>query len=188
MSEPESQTPVALLKSRLSLSSVVSRYVPLKKKGARLAACCPFHTEKTPSFYVNDQKGLYHCFGCGKGGDLIQFVQEIEHLEFGEALEFLADVAGVDLPKRRGHGPSRDKIEALRAVCEAAMEFYCHSLEADEDAKQYLSDRGIQTNTRRLFKLGYAGKAWDQLYLHLSKTFPAKAWDSQPLSGQMITG
>lgn len=163
------QDPVAFLKSRVSLSSIVTRYVTLQKKGQRLAACCPFHSEKTPSFYVDDRKGLFHCFGCGKGGDLIGFVQEIEHLEFYEALEFLAEIAGVELPRRRRSGPSRDKIERLRAVFDAAAGFYADQLAWQTEATQYLVDRGIQPNTWRLFKLGYASKAWDQLYHHLAK-------------------
>ncbi len=166
---------VTLVKENLNISTLVGRYAQLRRKGSRLAACCPFHSEKTPSFYVDEAKGLFHCFGCGKGGDLIQFAQDIENLSFPEALDFLADLAGVELPKRRGPaGPSRDLIEALRAVNAEAASFYNRQLKSVEKASRYFHDRGIRESTVQLFKLGYASSQWDGLYAHLSKRFEPK--------------
>lgn len=101
---------VELIKSRLSLREVVSRYVALKPAGrGRWKGLCPFHQEKTPSFYVDEEKGLFYCFGCKAGGDLFAFVQRAEGLDFPEALERLAEEAGVELPggrPRKGAGSS----------------------------------------------------------------------------------
>lgn len=163
---------VSLVKENLSITTLAGRYVKLQRKGNRLAACCPFHAEKTPSFYVDESKGLYHCFGCGKGGDLIQFAQDIENLSFAESLDFLADLAGIELPKRHGSaGPSRDLVEALRTVNREAVAFYNRQLRNAEKARHYFEGRGLRDSTVQLFKLGYASGQWDGLYSHLSERF-----------------
>ena len=87
------------IKSRLDIVEIVSEYASLKKRGRAFWACCPFHSEKTPSFSVSPERQTFHCFGCGKGGDVITFIMEAEHLEFREALERLAERAGVTLTK-----------------------------------------------------------------------------------------
>ena len=172
---------VSLIKENYSLATLVNRYTQLKRKGGKLTACCPFHSEKTPSFYVDDQKGLYHCFGCGKGGDLIAFCQEIEGFGFTEALDFLADLAGVDLPKYRRDGPGREVVESLRAIYQEATQYYHHQLTQNAAAKSYFEKRDIRTNTLGLFKLGYATPQWDGLYLHLKDQFDAKLLDQSGL-------
>ncbi|CAM2067305.1 DNA primase [Sulfidibacter corallicola] len=159
-----------LIKDNLTISALVSRYAKLEKRGNRMACCCPIHGEKTPSCYLDDQKGFFHCFGCGRGGDVIKFAMEVEHLSFPDALEFLADLAGVELPKRGVRGPGRDVIEGLRAVNEAAREFYHQQLLQSKPSMAYLKSRGITENTVRLFKLGYAPNAWDGLLNHLTGT------------------
>ncbi len=160
---------VALLKQSLTLSSLVGRYTDLKAKGARLAGRCPFHTEKTASFYVDDNKGLFYCFGCKKGGDLLKFAQDIEHLEFTESLDFLAELAGVELPKHKGRGPGRDVIEQLRALNESAAEVFVKQFRSSELAKDYVKQRGLSDMTLRLFAVGYADETWDSLYILLKE-------------------
>ena len=86
------------VKSRLDVAEVISRYMPLKRAGVNFRGLCPFHGEKTPSFHVTPARQIWHCFGCGEGGDVISFVQKIEKLEFREALEMLAEQAGIELP------------------------------------------------------------------------------------------
>ncbi|MDJ0836127.1 MAG: DNA primase [Acidobacteriota bacterium] len=163
---------VALLKESLSMSALVGRYVKLVKKGGKLAACCPFHNEKTPSFYVDDKKGFFHCFGCGKGGDLLQFAMDIEGLAFVEALDFLADIAGVELPKRRGkRGPSRDLVETLRHINDDAVQFYAGQLRKNKPAMEYLLKRGMRESTVALFKMGWAPGGFDNLFRHLAAKY-----------------
>ena len=163
---------VALVKESLRLSDLVRRYVKeLKKRGSRLAACCPFHDEKTPSFYMDDEKGLFHCFSCKKGGDLIQFARDMEGLSFPEALDFLADIAGIELPKMQGRGPSREIVETLRALNGEAADFYHRQLKKNQEALKYLRDRGIKESTINLFKLGYAPGDWEGLLRVLQKKY-----------------
>ena len=116
------------IKSRLDIVEVISEYVQLKKKGQTYWGCCPFHNEKTPSFSVSPERQTFHCFGCGKGGDVFSFVMEKEHLEFREALERLAEKAGVTLSSRPGSGAPRGSADANKA----ALEFFMESLKAPE--------------------------------------------------------
>jgi len=161
----------ALIKENLSISELIGRYVQLKRKGHRLTACCPFHNEKSPSFHVDETKGFYHCFGCGQGGDLIKFAMEIEGLSFPEALDFLADIAGVELPKRGRSGPARELVDGLRQINAEAVQFYHNLLNKNPAAKKYLLDRGIRESTIQLFKLGFAPNQWDGLYNHIRNKF-----------------
>ena len=89
------------IRARLSIVDVVGRRVPLAKKGQNYWGCCPFHNEKTPSFSVNEEKGFYHCFGCAKHGDIFSFVMETEHLNFMQAMEELANMAGLKMPEKK---------------------------------------------------------------------------------------
>lgn len=165
---------VTLVKENLQLSTVVTRYTELKRKGNKLTGLCPFHNEKSPSFYVDDSKGLYHCFGCKAGGDVLQFVQSIENMPFLEALDFLAEIAGVELPKTGKRGPSRDLIQALREINETAASFFSENLKRNKDARDYLRQRGLSDSTIALFRLGFAPEAWDGLYNHLRNRFDPK--------------
>lgn len=166
-----SQDAVSLLKEHLTIVEVVGRYAKLQKRGNRVLANCPIHQEKTPSFHIDVQKGLYHCFGCGSGGDLIRFVQEMENLSFPETLDFLAEIAGIELPRNRGRGPSRDLVEQLRAINQEAVQFFQTQLASQPDQRAYLSERGIKDSTIKLFRLGYADHRWDGLYQHLAGQF-----------------
>ncbi len=111
------------IKSRLDIADVIGDYVPLKKKGNSLWGLCPFHTEKTPSFSVSRERQTFHCFGCGKGGDIFSFVMELEGLAFPEALELLASRAGVTLSERTKSPVRRSSVDG-RVILEEALSFF----------------------------------------------------------------
>lgn len=152
---------VQQIKDRLSIVDVVSQYVKLERSGASVRARCPFHTEKTPSFFVSAERGTYHCFGCGVGGDLFSFVQAIEGLDFKGALKVLADKAGVELVYSRGEKEAKDERDHLFELLEAATIFYASRL--TPEAVGYLKERGINETTIQLFRLGWAGNEWSEL-------------------------
>ncbi len=162
---------VAEIKSKLSIEDVVASYVPLKKAGKYFKACCPFHSEKTPSFHVNPERQIAYCFGCNKGGDLFQFVQEIEGLDFKGALDLLADRANVELPKFEG-GPkvSKDEKEEMKDINLAATHFFVQNLwngEAGAKVLDYLKRRGLTEETINEFDVGFSPDSYDLLYRHL---------------------
>ena len=158
------------VRERTDLLALVGQYVALKKRGGRYVGLCPFHQEKTPSFGVDPQKGFWHCFGCGKGGDAFNFLMEIEHLDFGEALERLAERAGIhpimqlDAPKRK---EERDFLFEVNAATAAAFR---KALQGPTGAKAraYLENRGITAEHAARFGLGYAPASWDALTKHLT--------------------
>lgn len=158
---------VELIKERLDVADVVGEYVPLKRAGAHWKGLCPFHQEKTPSFVVSPQKGIWHCFGCGKGGDVFGFIQEIEKLDFPEALKLLAERAGVQLPERAAFTKdSRDKRQRLFDLLSLAARFYHTVLMKHEEGKRaraYLAERGVIEDTMREFMIGYAPMRWDSI-------------------------
>jgi len=149
---------VEKIKERLGIVDVVSSYLKLERAGQNFKARCPFHNEKTPSFFVSPSRGTYHCFGCNRGGDQFSFVEEVEGIPFLEALKLLADRAGVALtredPKRK---TERDR--ALAALS-AATEYYESQLEANSDVKTYLHERGLTPLTTGSFRLGFAPGGW----------------------------
>lgn len=155
------------IKSKLDIVDVISEYVPLKKRGQTFWGCCPFHNEKTPSFSVSPERQTFHCFGCGKGGDLFSFVMEREHLEFREALERLAEKAGVTLSKRSVSSAPRGSIDANKA----ALEFFIESLKGGEGeaARKYLERRSITATDASLFEIGWAPTSWDALLKYLRR-------------------
>ncbi|HVU75650.1 MAG TPA: DNA primase, partial [Candidatus Paceibacterota bacterium] len=161
---------VQQVKDRLSIVDVVGQYVKLERSGSALRARCPFHSEKTPSFFVSPDRGTYHCFGCGVGGDIFSFVESIEGLDFKGALKVLAEKAGVELVYERGEGKEkRDERERLFELMEAATIFYTNTLTAE--AKKYLQERGMEEGTIQQFRVGYAGEKWTDLcdYLKVKK-------------------
>ncbi|WP_287408106.1 DNA primase [Oceanithermus sp.] len=153
------------IRSRLDFKAVVERYVPLKPAGkGRWKGLCPFHNEKTPSFYVDEQKGMFYCFGCKAGGDAFKFVQMIEGVDFREALEKLAQETGVELPERGpAHRPSKDLIEVNRL----ALSYFRNHLEGPPLA--YLQRRGLDDATIERYALGFAPKRWDGLVNFLKR-------------------
>lgn len=160
-------TPVEQIKTRLSITDVILEYVKLERAGVNFRANCPFHQEKTPSFYVSPSRGTYHCFGCARGGDIFSFVQEIEGLSFPEALRRLAERAGVTLSfERKEEVAERVK---LQEVMLAARDYYKKTLGAYKLAEEYLEGRGLSAETIVSFNIGYAPAGWDNLTLHLQK-------------------
>lgn len=153
------------LSEKNDIVDVVSGYVRLSKKsGQNLFGLCPFHSEKTPSFSVNPSRQIYHCFGCGKGGSVINFIMEIENLSFPEAVEFLARRAGMTIPEQ-DTDPGRPRRERLYALNRAAAHFFFDALKGPEGgaARDYMAGRGITPATARHFGLGFAPDGWDGL-------------------------
>ena len=157
------------LVARSEISDVVSSYVSLKKKGANLWGLCPFHSEKTPSFSVSQEKQIYHCFGCGKGGGVISFLMEIENLPFVDAVRLLAQRAGMEVPDASADDESRKK-RALAANRDAAR-FYHEYLKSPGGARvrDYIAQRQITPRTATRFGLGAAPDQWDGLIRALSE-------------------
>ncbi|MFA4873856.1 MAG: DNA primase [bacterium] len=172
------------IRDRISMSTLIGERIPLKRAGRGFKGRCPFHNEKTPSFNVNDEKGIYHCFGCGEGGDAFQFLMKFDGLSFAEAVEALAAKAGVTLP--RDQGPAeRAAMDAqalhrkqLLRVNQVAMEYFRATLEDGRRgaaARDYLASRGIKDEISKQHFLGYAEDSWESLVRHLeSKGVPQK--------------
>jgi DNA primase len=142
---------IEALKNSIDIVDVVGSFVELKKAGANYKANCPFHGEKTPSFVVSPSKQIYHCFGCGVGGDAIKFVMELEKLSYPEAIEKLASMFNFSLNYTKG---SSDYSDAKR-ILEAIQRWYVKNLEQNQTAKNYLKERGISQNSIERFGIGY---------------------------------
>lgn len=147
-------TPVEQIKARLSVVDVVSSYLKLARAGSNFKAVCPFHSEKSPSFFVSPARDVWHCFGCNRGGDQFRFVMEIEGVEFREALGILANRAGVEL--QREDPKERDERARLLALLEEITTFYEESLQRDAQVSAYLISRGVKPETIAKFRIGYA--------------------------------
>ncbi|WP_027881724.1 DNA primase [Meiothermus rufus] len=155
---------IELIRARMPLKELVGRYVALRPSGrGTWKGLCPFHQEKTPSFHVDEVRGLYYCFGCKAGGDLFTFLEKIEGLEFDEVLQRLAQETGVELPQQRGRSSARRE---LLQVLELAQAYFRANLGGE--ALDYLQQRGLSSASIEQFGLGYAPESWDGLlqYLH----------------------
>ncbi len=149
------------IKNRLDIVDVIGGYIKLKKTGANYSAPCPFHSEKSPSFFVSPSKQIWHCFGeCGIGGDIFKFVMKIEGVEFKEALKILADRAGIKLKKENKE--ISDKKERIYQILSMASSFFIKQMESLEGkkAKDYLIKRGLREETIKKWKIGYAPLVW----------------------------
>ena len=151
---------------------VISGYVKLQKKGSNYFGLCPFHNEKSPSFSVSPSKQMYYCFGCGAGGNVITFVMEYENYSFMEALQMLADRAGVALPKQEYSKEAKEAADLRTALLEInrmAANYYYFQLTnpQGEVGYRYLRDRQLADDTIRHFGLGFANKTSDDLYRYL---------------------
>jgi DNA primase len=147
------------LRARTQISSVIGRSVKLIRAGREWKACCPFHNEKTPSFTVNDEKGFYHCFGCGAHGDVIRFLTERQGLPFIDAVKELAEAAGLDMPAPDPRAQDRaERASGLYGVMEAAAAWFTEQLGGIEgaEARAYLDRRGIREDVRKRFGFGFA--------------------------------
>lgn len=151
---------------RVDIVDLISRYVPLKKSGRNHMGLCPFHNEKTPSFSVSEEKQLYHCFGCQVSGNAIGFVMEKEHLDFLDAIEYLADQYGIDLESYKVESGKPDYSELkkrLHYVNREAAVYYYKNLKKSQNAMGYLKKRGITDEMISHFGIGYSGNTWDGL-------------------------
>ena len=183
------------IRARLPVSQVVARKVALKKAGREFKGLSPFKVERTPSFFVNDQKGFYHCFASGAHGDIFRFVMETEGLSFFEAVERLAAEAGIQLPKEEHRGISaevakerQDERQRLYSVLDASVRYFEEKLKATEgqDARRYIEKRGLKRETVAEFRLGYAPGGRLGLKEHLSRLGFTPA--EMAASGMVIAG
>src|SRR5919108_2655470 len=162
------------LRNKAAIVDVASEYMQVKKAGSgRFKALCPFHQEKTPSFSIDVGKNLWHCFGCGKGGDVIALVQELENLTFVETLERLAGKVGMTLTYEEVSPSQRQaatKKMRLIAAHREAVAFFHNQLMSSPDgkaAREYLKKRGLSKETVEAFQLGWAPDKWEELSRHL---------------------
>jgi DNA primase len=161
---------VERIKQAAAVADVIGDYVTVKKKGANYWACCPFHGEKTPSFSISPSKGIYKCFGCGKAGDSVRFVMDIEGLGYGEALRHLAKKYGIDIQEEEMTDDQilrQNERESLFIMLDYAKEFFKKQLYDTEEGRSialpYFKERGFSDSTLQAFDLGYSPEAWDAL-------------------------
>jgi len=153
------------VQEKSDIVEVISRYIPLKKSGRNYKAPCPFHHEKTPSFMVSPDKQIYHCFGCGAGGNVFSFLMRYENIQFPEAVETLAEKAGVAIPRsaNRSQGNASSAFNQFYRMNELACQFFCECLANNGGAKEYLATRGLGEDAIKKFKVGYAPDSWEAL-------------------------
>jgi len=176
---------VSEIRDRANILEVISDYVSLKKAGKNYRGLCPFHSEKTPSFMVNEAKQMFHCFGCGEGGDVFAFLMKVEHYSFPQAIEQLAKRYGISLPSREmtlGQKKEMAKRNLLFQINQIASEYYHHLLTQGrdgEEARRYLVQRGIGREMIEDHRLGYSLDRWDGLVQHLrdKKVSLELAWE-----------
>lgn len=148
--------------ARADIVEVLGARIQLKKAGREYKACCPFHDEKTPSFTVSPAKGFYHCFGCGAHGTALGFLMEYEHLSFPDAVDALAHVMGIDVPREHDQRPAR-RHDELYALMSDVERYYESQLKEHAPAVDYLKERGVDGATAKRFRLGYAPAGWSHL-------------------------
>jgi DNA primase len=166
---PSHDSTLEEIKDRIDIVDFISEYVNLKKAGQNWKGLCPFHAEKTPSFTVSPAKQIFHCFGCGSGGDIFTFLRRHEGLSFPEALKVLADRAGVALKTTRGSTAKTGEKEQLLSIHRDAAVFFSQQLPKNAAASAYLKKRGIDDAARKQFLLGYALKSWNALISFLER-------------------
>ncbi len=159
-------SPVDEIKNKLDIVDVIGGYIKLKKAGRDYKATCPFHNEKTPSFFVSPSKQIWHCFGCNLGGDMFNFVMQMEGVEFVDALRILARKAGVII--KREDPKLKSQRSKLYDICEEATDFFEKNLNKNKQVLDYLEKRGILLKTIKEFRIGYGLDSWDSLHDHLT--------------------
>lgn len=159
------------VKNRLSIVDVVGSYITLIPSGRYFKARCPFHHEKTPSFIVTPDRGTFHCFGCQKGGDVFTFVQEIEGVDFKEALVRLAEKAGIDVSKSPEYSKEKSSKQVLREILELATKFYEVSVRKTPEIVEYLLARGLTKETLKTWRIGYAPDSFRSFLDFASKKY-----------------
>jgi len=183
-----SPSQVQEIKDKLEIVDVIGQRIQLQRGGKNMRALCPFHSEKSPSFYVSSELQSFKCFGCGRSGDVITFVQEFDRLTFPEALEILAKEAGVELVQDFQDPQEKERRRILEAL-DLAQQFYSYLLQehaAGEPGRKYLEERQAHSKLQKQFGLGYAPEAWDQLstYLIKKKKFTMKEVEAAGLGLQ----
>ncbi|NIA27088.1 MAG: DNA primase, partial [Desulfobulbaceae bacterium] len=158
--------------ARADIVEVLGRRIQLKKAGREFKACCPFHDEKTPSFTVSPSKGFYHCFGCGAHGTAIGFLMEFDHMSFVEAIENLASMMGVDVPRDESDHPAR-RYDELFSLMGSVEKHWQECLRDNSAAVDYLKQRGIDGATAKRFGIGYALDSWSDVLDKFGKTSEA---------------
>ena len=161
------------IKSRINIVDLIGEYIRTQKAGANWRALCPFHREKSPSFMINEEKQIWHCFGCGKGGDVFGFLMEIEGIEFREALKVLAEKAGVEIPKYgKENFEKKDERKKTLEILELSTKFYEKQLwdgAGKEKILSYLRERGLKNQSIKEFRLGYAPNGWENILKFLTE-------------------
>jgi DNA primase len=157
------------LKARFDIVDVISDHIELKRAGQNYKGLCPFHPEKTPSFMVSPDKQIFHCFGCGVGGNLVNFVMKYENLSFIETVRLLAKKAGISLKEQRSPGGNEGLRERLLEIHAAAAGHFAENLKKSKTASAYLRERGLTEETIRIFSLGYALREWNNLSNYLKE-------------------
>jgi DNA primase len=173
------------IKRRADIVDVVSQHVALRPAGGeRWKACCPFHDEKTPSFYVSRDKGFFKCFGCGAAGDIFKFLQRVENISFPEAKKQLAERYGVPLPRfGKELSPEQQRFMTNATACpklpQASAAFFREQFAGNKglEARDYARRRGLSPKTLEKFGIGYAPDAWDALHHHLINRYGFKIED-----------
>jgi DNA primase len=169
------------VKQQADIVRVVGEYVRLKKSGQNFTGLCPFHAEKSPSFAVHPTKQIYHCFGCGVGGDVFKFVMEMEKCAFPEAIRIVAEKCGISIPRPKERSPDERKENQQRSVLvemhREAQTFFLKHLEGTLEgkaARAYLEDRGLDKDALARFGIGYAPSGGDLLLRHLKSKYAEK--------------
>ncbi len=165
-------SPVEQIKERLNIIDVIGSYIKVEKSGINFKAKCPFHNEKTASFYISPERRSFYCFGCNAKGDIFSFVEQFEGLDFMGALKVLAVRAGVELTgfrRERSDGKDKESKEKLFELLDAATHYFQQNLVSNPAALAYLKKRGITIETMKSFQLGFAPEAWRNLHEHLAK-------------------
>lgn len=157
------------IRKKSDIVSVISEYVPLRKRGRSHLGLCPFHSEKTASFTVSEEKQLFHCFGCGAGGNVFDFIMQIDNLGFAEAVRELGEKLGIEVEGAGTSGAGKSQRDQIYDLMQIAGKFFVKTLQEPEGqaARDYMKARGISDQTAALFNLGCAPEGWDHLYRHL---------------------
>ncbi|MGB9622065.1 MAG: DNA primase, partial [Brevinematia bacterium] len=167
---------ISEIKNRVIIEDVIGRYVNLKKSGKNYVALCPFHHEKTPSFTVASDKGFFHCFGCGKSGDVFTFVSEIEKIPFMDAVRKIGKEVGIDIDVYLSKESSKDKslakkLKQLNVEAQKFFSYYLINGDKDKVGVRYLKKRGINSEVAKKFKFGMAPNSRNMLYKYLKSKF-----------------
>jgi DNA primase len=183
------------VKQQADIVRVIGEYVRLKKSGQNFTGLCPFHQEKTPSFAVHPVKQIYHCFGCGAGGDVFKFVMEMEKSTFPEAIRTVAEKCGIAIPKQRERSPEErrenQQRSALVEMQREAAGFFARQLQESPEGKvafAYLEERSLDRDTMKRFGLGFAPSSGDSLLRHLKAKFPEKLLEASGLFSRDQSG